>query len=226
VRFPVYDGYTPRHASSGTARQVGTSEHGHGTYTVRQGDTLAKVAARFGVSLPVLQRANPHVGPHWIYPGESVTVPTGENGDSSGQVGHTATHTSESTEVSTGAGSPAHEAAGGQLGARIVAQARRFVAADTPYKWGGESLAGADCSGLVQTALAGAGVSAPRTAAAQQAWAVPVSSPAPGDLGFFGSPAHHVVMYAGDGMIVEESTPGTRAHIRAVYGSPQWERVP
>jgi hypothetical protein len=41
-----------------------------------------------------------------------------------------------------------------------VATAERFVG--TPYVWGGKSHAGMDCSGLVQTALAGSGIAAPR----------------------------------------------------------------
>jgi cell wall-associated NlpC family hydrolase len=41
-----------------------------------------------------------------------------------------------------------------------VATAERFVG--TPYVWGGKTHAGMDCSGLVQIALAGSGIAAPR----------------------------------------------------------------
>ena len=47
-----------------------------------------------------------------------------------------------------------------RLAADWVATAERFVA--TPYVWGGKTHAGIDCSGLVQTALASAGIAAPR----------------------------------------------------------------
>ena len=43
-----------------------------------------------------------------------------------------------------------------------VAQAERFVGA--PYLWGGRESLGLDCSGLIQVALAAAGVAAPRDA--------------------------------------------------------------
>lgn len=46
-----------------------------------------------------------------------------------------------------------------------VAVAERFL--DVPYLWGGKSASGIDCSGLVQLALAAAGVSAPRDSGPQ-----------------------------------------------------------
>ena len=49
----------------------------------------------------------------------------------------------------------------------FVAVAERFL--ETPYLWGGRTSAGIDCSGLVQTALAAAGIAAPRDSDLQQA---------------------------------------------------------
>ena len=47
-----------------------------------------------------------------------------------------------------------------------VATAERFLG--TPYLWGGKSSAGIDCSGLVQTALAAAGIPCPRDSDMQE----------------------------------------------------------
>jgi cell wall-associated NlpC family hydrolase len=56
----------------------------------------------------------------------------------------------------------------------FVAVAERFL--DVPYVWGGRTRLGLDCSGLVQTALAAAGVACPRDSDMQQAeLGVPVS---------------------------------------------------
>jgi cell wall-associated NlpC family hydrolase len=48
-----------------------------------------------------------------------------------------------------------------------VAVAERFL--ETPYLWGGRTSEGIDCSGLVQTALAAAGIASPRDSDLQEA---------------------------------------------------------
>lgn len=80
---------------------------------------------------------------------------------------------------------------------------------------------GYDCSSFTQMAwwrATGGSVSLPRTAAEQQRSLPPVSlhDLQPGDLIFFGSPATHVVMYAGDGAIIE--APRTGLRLRAQPG--------
>jgi len=90
-----------------------------------------------------------------------------------------------------------------------------------PYLWGAVGPDSFDCSGLMQWSWARAGVSIPRVAAAQQAWAIPVpiSQLQPGDLVFFGSPAHHVGMYVGNGTMVDAPHAGANVGVVPIWSS-------
>jgi len=86
--------------------------------------------------------------------------------------------------------------------------ARRALAyLGAPYRFGGSSPAGFDCSGLVFHVHGRAGVVVPRTAPAQRRAALPVRMDAlePGDLVFFrigSANVDHVGVYVGDGRFV------------------------
>ena len=90
----------------------------------------------------------------------------------------------------------------------------------TPYRSGGTTPSGFDCSGFTQYVFAKAGKSLPRVTTAQQAAATPVSNPQPGDLVFWGYPAYHVGIYVGNGMMIDSSQPGVPVAMRKVYRSP------
>jgi cell wall-associated NlpC family hydrolase len=106
-------------------------------------------------------------------------------------------------------------------GDAVVADAKKYLG--IPYVWGGESTSGMDCSGLVQKTFADLGVQLPRVAADQAQEGTPVASlqdAQPGDLLFFGNPAYHVAIYAGDGKLIESPEPGKTVHITDVYQTP------
>lgn len=114
----------------------------------------------------------------------------------------------------------------------------------TPYSWGGGNTdgpstgiccspngssgggtVGFDCSGLVLYAYAKAGISLPRTAAAQYAASEPVGKEnmRPGDLVFFGSSPqkiHHVGIYVGGGQMIEAPRPGTAVRYSPISSMP------
>jgi len=103
-------------------------------------------------------------------------------------------------------------ALGAGTGASAVLLAEKYLG--VPYVWGGESPGGFDCSGLVQFVYSNLGVSLPRTAADQQQVGSSVSRDQlqPGDLVFFGNPAHHVGIYVGGGAMI--NAPYTGAVVR------------
>lgn len=90
----------------------------------------------------------------------------------------------------------------------IVAYASNFLG--TPYQWGGNGPSTFDCSGFTSYVYAHFGIGLPRIAADQQTVGVSVSRDQlqPGDLVFFGSPAHHVGIYVGDGAYIHAPRTG------------------
>lgn len=120
----------------------------------------------------------------------------------------------------TGAPLSGHEA--------IVAAARTQIG--VPYSWGGGNAQGPtkgigigagttgfDCSGLTEYAYwAGAHLAIPGTAATQQLAGRATTTPEPGDLVFFGVPAHHVGVYVGPDQMIAAPHTGSKVHQSAI----------
>jgi hypothetical protein len=105
----------------------------------------------------------------------------------------------------------------------LIAAARGELGSS--YLYGAEGPDRFDCSGLMQYVYAKIGVKLPRTAAEQQATATTVKSPVPGDLVFYGNPAHHVGLYIGGGKMIAAPHSGTVVQVQDVYGTPTYGRV-
>jgi len=89
-----------------------------------------------------------------------------------------------------------------------------------PYVWAGAGPSNFDCSGLVLYSYAQAGLPGiPHSAATQQTMgvAVPRGQEQPGDLVFFGRPAHHVGIYVGNGLMVDAATFGTVVRVEELF---------
>lgn len=85
--------------------------------------------------------------------------------------------------------------------AEPLAEARRYLGA--PYLWGGMTVAGIDCSGLVHMSYRAGGRLVPRDADQQAGAGDRLEEPAePGDLVFYGDPVDHVAFWLGEGRIL------------------------
>ncbi|MEU2503791.1 NlpC/P60 family protein [Streptomyces sp. NPDC007863] len=81
-----------------------------------------------------------------------------------------------------------------------------------PYVWGATGPTAFDCSGLMVWSYRQAGISLPRTSAAQRhaGRQVPLSQAQPGDLVTYRGDASHVAIYAGNGQVIHAPYPGAR----------------
>jgi LysM repeat protein len=113
-------------ASSGTQDIQGTSlpftvtnsseTHGQTNYIVKPGDYLTRIAARYGVSLAAILKANPEItNPNLIYPGEALVIPGGGKLEPTVVIYQSSDHPETRIEVSV-AGFPANSLVGISLG--------------------------------------------------------------------------------------------------------------
>jgi cell wall-associated NlpC family hydrolase len=99
----------------------------------------------------------------------------------------------------------------------VVGIAMRYLG--TPYRWGGASPSGFDCSGFVMYVYAQVGVSLPHNAAAQYGYGSPVSRGdlQPGDIVFFNGLGHNGI-YVGGGNFIHSPHTGDVVKISSLSG--------
>jgi peptidoglycan DL-endopeptidase CwlO len=148
--------------------------------------------------------------------------PETASGASASGAAFAGTLTAELDGALDGSGSPT---GAGDLGDAAVRLARQYTG--VPYKWGGtDPDKGLDCSGLVQLVYRRLGVDLPRVSQQQQhsGTEVPLSQAQPGDLVFFGEPAHHVGIYVGDGKMIDAPHTGSTVGVHKLHGTPSHVR--
>lgn len=165
------------------------------TYTVKRGDTLSKIASRYGTTYKQLMNNN-GLRSTTIYVGQKLKV---------------------SGKVSASVSSNASSAKASASSSNVIANAKRYLG--TRYVFGGSSPRGFDCSGFVYYVLNQSGKKVGRTSAAGfYSMARKVSSPQVGDLVFFNGTykrgISHVGFYIGNGQMI--SAAGTKVKIDSV----------
>lgn len=107
------------------------------------------------------------------------------------------------------------------LGKRAVVLRAVQAQLGTPYRWGGASPSGFDCSGLVMWAYGRAEISLPHSSYALMGAGRPVgrSGMRPGDL-VFSYGGGHVGVYMGNGVVIHAPHTGARVSRMALRGWP------
>jgi cell wall-associated NlpC family hydrolase len=108
-------------------------------------------------------------------------------------------------------------------GSSIVAYAKKFIG--IPYKTGGTTTSGFDCSGFTKYVYSHFNISLPHSANSQTSKGTVVSKAnlRVGDLVFFGdSSISHVGMYVGNGKIIHSPKPGSSIQIAELKYMPDY----
>ena len=103
----------------------------------------------------------------------------------------------------------------------VVALAQSLTQQHIPYAWGGDDLAGFDCSGLVRYVFQQAiGKTLPHSSVAQEGYVQKkaVADAKPGDLLFWGTPgaSYHVAIYIGNQAYVTAPGPGETVRVETI----------
>lgn len=196
-------------------QQLIVKRTGPRTYTVQKGDNINKIARKFDIDLDELKGMN-DLETDILKPGQKLLLePQAEPDEitmsnyeailSQAQIEKEIQGVTESEEIS--------------LKDKLILFARKFI--NIPYRFGGNSLLGIDCSAFVQKVYGMIGVNLPRSAREQfhEGMYIDSAELSIGDLVFFRTYApfpSHVGIYLGDNLFIHASSKGKRVTINSL----------
>ncbi|MCS6862299.1 MAG: C40 family peptidase, partial [Abditibacteriales bacterium] len=107
----------------------------------------------------------------------------------------------------------------------VVQEAFRYLG--VPYRYGGSSPSGMDCSAFVQRCFRAVGISLPRTAAEQFRYGTPVAPEQllPGDRVYFANSSgriNHTGIYIGNGQFIHASGSAGQVTVSPLFSGKYW----
>ncbi len=172
-------------------------------YVVQDGDSLWSIALKFQTSVEAIKELN-GLTSDLIRPGMTLRVSGKSSSPSQQQQASSNSRPASQPkkENSTKTKQNENKVNPPQPKANILETAKQFLG--VPYKYGGSSPSGFDCSGFVQYVYGLHGIKLPRVAADQAKAGTKVDTPAVGDLVFFAENGSvvHVGIYAGNNTFI------------------------
>ena len=183
------------------------------TYIVKKGDTIGKIAKRFDMDVDELMKLNEMGSPsvkagQKLYLEEKVDTATAEAYD---QI-----PAKKIEEEITKSVSQSEEVKKEDTPGKLITFAKKLI--NIPYKFGGNSILGIDCSAYVRTVYGFLGIELPRTAREQFKTGETIERDdlSIGDLVFFRTYASfpsHVGIYLGNNLFIHASSRGKKVTI-------------
>jgi LysM repeat protein len=177
------------------------------TYTVAKGDTLRRIAVRYGLDPEALIERN-GMESEDLAPGQELVLVAPDDSTLPRNAVLLPTE-AELAEIAKASAPRGEREPDGSLRDRAARVAERMLS--VPYRWGGETLKGLDCSAYVRKVFAFLDLQLPRSAREQFREGVGVEKAdlSIGDLVFFrtyAKYASHVGIYLGDNRFIHASS--------------------